>query len=219
MQVQEENLTTSNGGFSMQLNAYNPQPITSQCPTNWMQFIIQNVNGGLRASIEYSVNGGTFNPFQWLPLTDMSGNPVSTDNPMLIGQKLTIALDYDDSGTNITGADFFVTQTDGKTVLGHTYMSAPDGCLYAVLAFQVNIVSAPALNDSTIFSGNAGTRGTITYGTSGQQLCNEGATVGNNLSADVCSGTWVQTDENANVTYGAMSSCCGSKLTQPFSST
>jgi hypothetical protein len=219
MQVQAETLTTSNGGFSMQLNAYNTQPITSNCPTNWMQFIIQNVHGNLSASIQYSVDGETFNGFEWLPLKDMSGNPISNETSMDIGQKLKIALDYDESKTNITGADFFVTGTDGETVLGRTHVPAPEGCLYPMLAFQVNVVSAPALNDSTRFSGRKGVRGTITYSTSGQQLCNEGATVGNTLLADVCSGTWVQTDENANVTYGAVSSCCGSELTQPFLST
>jgi hypothetical protein len=204
MQVQEQNLTGLNG-FSMQLNAYNPQPITSQCPTNWMQFILANYSGQLRASVQYSVNGQQFNPFQWLALTDAYGKPVSNQNPMQIGQKLTISLAYDNQHKNITGANFLVTEANGETVLGRAYVPAPPSCLYKMLAFQVNIVAAPATHQLE-FSGSTGTRGTITYRTSGQQLCNEGASVGSTIFPDPCSGTWVETLETINVGYGAMSS-------------
>jgi hypothetical protein len=217
MQVQEQNLTGLNG-FSMQLNAYNPQPITSQCPTNWMQFILANYSGQLRASVQYSVKGQQFNPFQWLALTDAYGKPVSNQNPMQIGQKLTISLAYDNQHKNITGANFLVTEANGETVLGRAYVPAPPSCLYKMLAFQVNIVAAPATHQPE-FSGSTGTRGTITYRTSGQQLCNEGASVGSTIFPDPCSGTWVETLETINVGYGAMSSCCGSELSQPFLST
>jgi hypothetical protein len=94
--------------------------------------------------------------------------------------------------------NFLVTEANGETVLGRAYVPAPPSCLYKMLAFQVNIVAAPATHQPE-FSGSTGTRGTITYRTSGQQLCNEGASVGSTIFPDPCSGTWVETLETINV--------------------
>jgi hypothetical protein len=222
MQVQEKDLLTldnqgqTGGGFSLQINAYNhnPEPITptSNCPTTWMQFILSSDSGQLSASVQYSLYGQTFDPFQWRNLEDMSGNQISNANPLLVGQVLKIVLDYDASN-NITGADFYVTEPDGKTPLGHAYVPAPENCLYQMQAFQVDIVSAPALGFQPSFSSG---KGTITYSTNGRQLCNEGASLGNRPLYDTCTGTYAVTYENINVSYGALSSCCGSELTQPF---
>jgi hypothetical protein len=223
---------TQNGGFSMQLNAYNPAgPATS-----WMQYVLQISGNAIEAQVQYwniaafnncinncnqnCVNqGGNVNQCQ-AQCPGQCVNPQTqtvnlsqhvldlSSNTIPAGYVLEIDLNNDGVG-NITGANFSVTDNNGNTKSATVPLDANHQ--FPIVAFQVNFVG-PGNTSNSQFSSGAGT---ITYGTSSGQLCAEGGL------PDVCSkssGSSTPTAETSNATYSTIGwPCCASQLTQSLS--
>jgi hypothetical protein len=203
---------TQNGGFDLQLNAYNPAGPT----TSWMQYFF-NVSGN---AISYQVQ---YHDIQAEcacghavcdcapPLVNLNGTVLSlSSNTIPAGYVLEIDLSNDSVG-NITGAIFTVTDNSGNTTSRSATLPATQQ--FPIVAFQVNVVGPDGGSNSQFSSG----AGTITYEISNGQLCVEGGL------PDLCSesagskaGT-AETAETSNATYGAIGPpCCASQLTQSF---
>jgi hypothetical protein len=198
---------TQNGGFSMQLNAYNPAGPT----TSWMQYVFTISGNAINYGVAYwDVNAACgcghavcdCSP----PLVNLSGTVLSLpSNTIPAGYVLEIDLSNDGFG-NITGALFSVTDNTGKTTSSPATLEPSHQ--FPIVAFQVNFVGPDGAASSQFSSG----AGSITYEISNGQLCVEGGL------PDLCSkssGSRASTGEKSNATYGTIGPpCCASQLTQ-----
>jgi hypothetical protein len=224
---------TANGGFTMQLNAFNP---TGQ-GTSWMQYVFLISGNAITAQVQYwniaafdncvsqcnqncVRQGGNVSQCQ----SNCPGNCVNSQTqPVNLSQNIiskmssntiragyVLEIDLTDSNGNITKASFNVKDNNGQTVGTPAPLSLDANHQFPIVAFQVNIVGPANLSNST-FSSGAGTIGTIAYTSSGQ-LCVEGGL------PDGCSGSGTPTGETSNVAYATIAPpCCNSSLTQSIS--
>jgi len=217
--------STPDGGFTMQLNAFNP----AGASTSWMQYFFLVQGNAINGQVQYW-NIAAFNNCvntcnaNCLSSTNVSqclancpGNCVnsqtrtvnlSSPKPILSLSSNTIPagyvfeIDLSDNNGNITGATFNVTDNNGHTQSWPAQLDANHQ--FPIVAFQVNIVGPDNSTDATFTSG----AGNITYGSSGQ-ICVEGGV------PDKCSGSGTTTAETSNVSYALIGPpCCGSSLTQ-----
>jgi hypothetical protein len=219
---------TSDGGFTMQLNAFNP----SGQGTSWMQYIFLITGNAINAQVQYwniaaynnCVNncdqncanqGGNVGQCQ----NNCPGNCVTSQtqtvnlskhildlssNTIPAGYVFEVDLNSDGKN-NITGGTFKVTDNQGNPTSQQFQVDANHQ--FPIVAFQVNVVGPDNLSNSAFTSG----AGTITYESSGQ-LCVEGGI------PDTCSGSGTTTGESSNATYGTIAPpCCGSQLGQSLS--
>ena len=216
---------TSDGGFTLQLNAFNP----SGQGTSWMQYIFLVSGNAINGQVQYwniaaynnCVNncdqncanqGGNVGQCQ----NNCPGNCVTSQtqtvnlskhildlssNTIPAGYVFEVDLNNDSKG-NITGGTFKVTDNQGNPT--SQQFQVDSNHQFPIVAFQVNIVGPDNLSNSAFTSG----AGTIAYESSGQ-LCIEGGI------PDTCSGSSTFTGERSNATYGTIGPpCCGSQLSQ-----
>lgn len=200
--------STPNGGFSIQLNAYNPAGEAMQyvfmISGNQIAWQVQYWRGGTEFYSNPPGNGSTpilSLPFSWF-----------TPNRIPAGYLFEIDLTTDESSANVTGGTFKVTDNNGHTTLSPFNVDA--SYWYPIVAFQVNIVGPGGCTCSEFSPGG----GTITYEVPPgqqlrlQQLCVEGGL------REVCSGSTNSTCETSNATYGPIGPpCCSSSLSQSVS--
>jgi hypothetical protein len=204
------NGTTTNGGFSLQLNT-TPNQVPTQPPVYWLQYLI--VVKGNRAFIF---------PQYWYPPTPVSGEGVHEppqqtiinlpSNMIPAGWVLTIALSTDPVTGNVTGANFSVTDNSGNTTTVPmpmpTYSTTNNlnntNILSPFSVFLLNIVGPPSYENANFSSG----AGYLTYTVSSGQL--------SQTSANTCGV--MTTGESSNASYGTTSPSTGSTLVQPFTS-
>jgi hypothetical protein len=128
---------TQNGGFTMQLNAYNPAGPT----TSWMQYVFLISGNAIQYQVQYwdiatacacghSVCDCT------PPLVNLQGTVLSLpSNTVPANYVLEIDLNNDVTG-NITGALFSVTDNTGKTTSSLATLDANHQ--FPIVAFQTN---------------------------------------------------------------------------------
>jgi hypothetical protein len=205
---------TQNGGFTLQLNAYNPAGPT----TSWMQYVFLISGNAINYQVQYwdiTAACGCVHPKGLCncagPVVNLNGTVFSlpsNTNTIPKTYVLKIALDNDGVG-NVTGATFSVTDNNGK--LHSTRVALDAQHLFPIVAFQVNVGGPDNGSDSQFSPGG----GTITYEISSGQLCVEGGL------PDLCSksaGSSVATAETSNAAYGPINPpCCALQLTQSFS--
>ena len=200
---------TQNGGFTMQLNAYNPAGPT----TSWMQYVFLLGGNAIQYQVQYwdiasaCACGHTVcdcTP----PVVNLQGSVLSLpSNTLPANYALEIDLNNDVNG-NITGALFSVTDNTGKTTSSLAALDA--GHQFPIVAFQVNFGGPGNASNSQFSSGG----GTISY-ESRNDLCAEGGL------PDVCSksaASGIATAETSNASYSTIGwPCCGSRVTQSLS--
>jgi len=188
--------TNQNGGFSMQLNAYNPKGPS----TNWMQYLFYVLDNAIWADIQYwdAPNSTITFDSGWQSIVSLNSNTVPA------GYVLEIELNYDSISWNVTGATFKVTDNTGHTTSQALAVDASHQ--FPIVALQTNVVG-PGNGSCSAFSSGSGT---IFYSVSNGQLCIEGGL------PEVCSGSNTNTNEGSNTTYGMIEPpfCCGSGLEQ-----
>jgi hypothetical protein len=202
--------STPNGGFTLQLNAYNPAGPT----TSWMQYIFLINNNAINYQVQYWDTATACACGHAVcdctgPLVNESGTVLSLpSNTVPAGYHLDIELTSETNTGNITAATFIVSDGKGNTNSSTATLDAQHQ--FPIVAFQVNI-GGPDNASSSQFSSGAGT---IFYSVSSGQLCVEGGV------PDLCSksaGSNSFTAETSNATYGAIGSpCCASELAQSF---
>ena len=209
----------SANGWSLQLNAYNPAGPT----TSWMQYLIQVSGNSMLASIQYwdIAAFSACTPCPGLPckvnctgpnvqlVNSNQSIPVPSSivaNTLPQGWTMGIVL-LNDSIGNVTGATFTVTDPTAPDPYSTTINVLPI-YQFPIVAIEANVVGY----GTGAFANFTPGAGTITY-EAGNQLCVEGGVpTACSSSAAVKKGT--ATAEMSNATYGTMSSCCGSALTQ-----
>ncbi len=186
--------STPNGGFTIQLNAYNPAG-------DGLQYIFLISGNQIAWQVQYWQGGTQFysNPAGSGSTTIVS--LPSANNTIPGGYIFEIALN--NVNGNVTGGRFQVTDNNGKTT------SSPFGVnptfYFPIRAFQVNIIGPDGCQCSEFSPGG----GTLTYEVSSGQLCVEGGL------PEVCSGTTENTCETSNASYGPIGpNCCSSTLSQ-----
>jgi hypothetical protein len=196
-----------NGGYTMQLNAYNPAGPT----TNWMQYVFLINGNAINFQVQYWDTNAACACGHAVcdctgPVVNLSGTVLSLpSNTIPAGYVLEIDLNNDNVG-NITGATFSVTDNHGNTNSQTATLDTQHQ--FPIVAFEVNLVG-PGNGSNAHFSSGAGT---INYEISNGQLCVEGGL------PEVCSGTGNGTAETSNAIYGPIETpCCASELTQSIS--
>jgi hypothetical protein len=193
--------STANGGFTIQLNAYNPAG-------DGLQYVFLISGGQIVRQVQYW-QGGT----QIYSLPPDSGSvkivslPSKTNTvPANYIFEIDLNVDNDTSG-NVTGGTFKVTDNNGYTT--PSPFTVDPSYLYPIRAFQVNIIGPDGCRCSEFSPGV----GTITYKVpTGQQLCVEGGL------PEVCSNSTENTCETSNAKYGPIGPpCCGGELSQSVS--
>jgi hypothetical protein len=187
-----------NGGFTMQLNAYNPAGPT----TSWMQYVFLVSDNTIKAQVQY------WDMAAFAQLLSLQKQVLSlSSNTIPAGYVLEIGLRDEDG--NISAAEFKVTDENGNTTIREIKISYT-GYRFPIVAFQVNIGGPDNSSHSRFSSGS----GTITYVSNGQ-LCVEGGL------PDLCSkssGSNTPTAETSTASYGAIGPpCCASQLAQSLS--
>jgi Stigma-specific protein, Stig1 len=191
--------STSNGGFTIQLNAYNPSgPVTLG-----MQYVFLISGNQIKYQVQYW-NGGTL--VYTIPTGAGEGLIVPlSSNTNTVPAGYFFAIDLKTSSGNVTGGTFSVTDNNNNTTsvpfkVAHNYQ-------YPIRAFEVDIVGPDGCTCSEFSSGG----GTISYVASGQ-LCVAGGSPG------VCSTGNSITCETSNATYGRIEPThCSAELTQSVS--
>jgi hypothetical protein len=125
-------------------------------------------------------------------------------NSLPAGYSLNVTL-ANDSGGNVTGATFTVTDDNGAT--SSTTIPVDAGVRFPVQAFELDVVGPGDGSAANFFSG----AGAVSYTASNGSLCVQGA------SPDTCTGNSTSTGETSNANYAAVTSCCGSPATQQIS--
>jgi hypothetical protein len=196
--------SSPNGGFTIQLNAYNPVGPVTQA----MQYIFGISGSQIWYQVQYwgPIMGNWANR---LPGGGPSGTIISSlpSNTIPAGYVFEIDLDTPDaSSRNVTGGTFHVTDTNGKTTSAS--FTLPSGYLYPIRAFQVNIVGPDDSRCSEFSSGG----GKIDYKVSSGQLCVASGATG------VCgANNGITTCEISNITYGEIGPlCCNEELWQQY---
>jgi hypothetical protein len=203
---------TQNGGFTLQLNAYNPAGPT----TSWMQYVFLISGNAIKYQVQYwdiatacacLPGPGSCNCTG--PLVNLNGTVLSLpSNTVPANYVLEIDLNNDGVG-NINGVTFSVKDNNGNTKSAPVTLDANHQ--FPIVAFQVNVVGPDNSSYSQFSSGG----GTITYEISNGQLCVEGGL------PDLCSkssGSGTPTGETSNATYWPIEApCCASELTQSLS--
>jgi hypothetical protein len=216
-----ENLEFSNG-FSIQLNAFNPLGST----IDWMQFAILVNSGEINATIQYwdleawyacctmgmtsqwcLNNCSSDFPYELNSWPLQLPGPLSS-NTFPANWTLGIELLNDGSG-NITGANFYVTDNAGTPQ--PTTLSLDPAYYFPINAFSFNLVGYGNGSTTTFSNGGAGT---LTY-KANDPLCIQGG-LPNKCGGYQLSGSGGDTGENSNAVYGPLNSCCGSPLSQSF---
>jgi hypothetical protein len=202
---------TSNGGFTFQLNAYNPAGPT----TSWMQYVFLISGNAIKYQVQYwdiAAACACGHPVCDCtgPLVSESGTVLSLpSNTVPAGYHLDIELTSETNTGNITGATFTVSDGQGNTKSSTATLDANHQ--FPIVAFQANI-GGPDNASSSQFSSGAGT---IFYAVSNGQLCVEGGL------PDLCSksaGSNTPTAETSNAAYGPIGPpCCALELSQSFS--
>ena len=203
---------TQNGGFDLQLNAYNPAGPT----TSWMQYIFLISSNEINYQVQYWDPTAACGCGHTVcdctgPLVNLNGTVLSlSSNTIPAGYVLEIALNNDSTG-NITGATFSVTDNNGTTNSKTATLDANHQ--FPIVAFEANVVGPDNASNSQFSSG----AGTITYEISNGQLCVEGGLP--DASCNTPGSKLVHTAETSNVTYGPIGPpCCAAALTQSVSS-
>lgn len=224
-------ISTENG-FALQLNAVPP---ANAQQINWLQYIFVIDGATLNAWVEYwrADDGGNcmvfsnqFEGFWGLGnccsdgaccsfWDDMVGN---CDTSMYYGlpsdaipafYNLTISLSTDGSSGNVTAATFHMQDVNGNQF--EKVVNIPSEAQVPVQSFQFVAVGEDNCASTTFSSSDSAE---IVYnlpkGTN-QQLCVQGSSI-------LCTGQPNSfggfTGESSNATYGTMSSCCGTQLSQ-----
>jgi hypothetical protein len=202
---------TQNGGFAMQLNAYNPEGPT----TDWMQYIFLISGNAINYQVQYWDLAAACACGHAVcdctgPLVNEFGTLLSLpSNTVPAGYALDIELASETNTGNITGATFTVSDGKGNTKSSTVTLDANHQ--FPIVAFQVNVVGPDNASSSQFSSG----AGTIFYAVSSGQLCVEGGL------PDLCSkssGSDRGTAETSNAVYGPIEApCCASELSQSLS--
>jgi len=222
----QDGTTIPNGGFSIQLNAYNPPASDG---TDWMQYILLVAGNAITAFVQYhntsaetaciancnSACADAINVqqcrnqcrFSCRHVTFNSNSPVIPmlpSNAIPAGYVFEIDLNNDSSG-NIMGATFEVTDNNGNKA--STTIPVDASHLFTIEGFQVNVVGPDNRADSNFSSGT----GVITYTALGQLVVEGGL-------PDMCIGSGALTGETSNVKYGMVGPpCCSGEIVQSFS--
>jgi hypothetical protein len=215
-----------NGGFSFQLNAYNPASSTTT--TSWMQYVFLILGNAIRYQVQYwdlaaACGCCTATPPSSCPsgcncgvgpVVNLQDTVLSLpSNTIPAGYVLEIELENNADG-NVAGALFSVTDNAGKTTSKLATLD-PSQQL-PIVAFEANVVG-PANSSNAQFAPNLGQIATITYA-SGEDwpaaLCAEGGlpdVACNSPGTTLAAGT----AEQSNVSYDTVGPpCCNAQLTQ-----
>lgn len=192
-------------GFTFQLNALNPN--SSPSSTAWMQYVFSVAQGSIWGTVEYWDIGTDMISYQPPSSTiNLPANALPTNTSTLPrGWTLNIDLTTDPGTGNVTGAAFSATDPSGKVWAGQPGIDIPPAFQFPIVAFQTNLVGFG--NGS--YTGFTQGAGTISY-KSAAGLCVEGG------GTDKCTGHLTFTAETSNASYGPLSPCCGSNITQSF---
>jgi hypothetical protein len=185
-----------NGGFSIQLNAYNPVGP----PTNIMQYIFLINDNQIGWQVEYW-GQEDLTPNWYGTLLPLPSNTI----PAGYLFEIDLFTDPDPTQDNVvTGGQFSVTDNQQNTT--YALFQIDPEYLYPINAFQVNIIGPDGYQCSEFSSGG----GTLTYSTTGGQLSLAGGLAG------VCSTTpGIRSCETSNAVYEPIGPpCSGAQLSQ-----
>lgn len=189
-------LSFPNEGFSIQLNAYG-----SSTSKMTMQYVFLVANGQIAAEIEYWPGGAT-TPIWVLPQTFLANTP-NGSNTIPADYNLAIELGTTTDG-NVVQATFFVTDNQGNT----STLPVPIFLAVPVMAFELDIGGPNNCSNAAFVTGG----GVITY------AAPSGLCVGGDFGVPFgCHALFAPTLETSNRTYGTMSTCCGTSMTQSLS--
>ena len=222
----------SGNGFSLQLNAVPPP---NQQQITWMQYIFVVTDSEVDAWVEYwnwqpsgscvmfaNNNVGSAccsngNCCDWWDTWWDSQFGGICDNTFFLTSanytvepgRLSIILKSDGQG-NVTEAVFqSLSNVDGSGI--QLSVPIPGNLQVPVAAFQYVAVGQDNCQTANFSSG----KGTITYQVpSGQELCVQGGSVPSACPLAANFPGYGFTGESSNATYGPMSACCGSSLSQ-----
>jgi hypothetical protein len=222
LEVTEDLIPLGNAGFSLQLNTY-PQ-LGNECQgqtLNWFQYAIVIQAAGAFWGIEYWALGS----HEWPP--GYTPNPNTTpsqpvvlnlppdslfgflpSNQLPAGSVIEITLSTD-SSANVTNATFIINMPDGYTSSG--FITFPEGALYPICGFQVNLVGPGGGSPCTFTSG----AGVLTYSVSPGTLSVQDGPVG--AACGEYSGAI--TGETSNAVYGDVTPSAGSTVSQTLTIT
>jgi hypothetical protein len=213
---------TQNGGFTFQLNAYNPAGPS----TDWMQYVFLINNKAISYQVQYwdmaaacaccatspasCTNGCACTG----PLVALEDTVLSLpSNTIPAGYVLEIDLQNDVNTRTVTGALFSVTDNNKKTTSSLATLDKDHQ--FPIVAFEAN-VGGPDDGKYSQFTPGLGQIGQITYQVPYWDdvvpvLCAEGG-----LPDVACGAPWGGgTAETSNVTYSTIGyPCCASQITQ-----
>jgi hypothetical protein len=213
--------TISNGGFSFQLNAYNPADPTTTI--DWLQYVFGISDNTIYYQVQYWDLAAACSCCSTTPAACPGGGCACTgptvnlydtvlslpSNTLPAGYVLEIELLNDPyEGTNIVGAIFSVTDYTGKTTSKTATLDKSQQ--FPIAAFEANVVG-PNNSSYSQFPHGLGEIAKITYqmhDPSGlDSLCAQGG-----LPDAACNtpggGAGFRTNETSNVTYDTIESCC-----------
>jgi hypothetical protein len=219
LKVTETISTVEGAGFSLQLDAYPPPGQYSQGqPLIIFQYIIYIQNNNLSYEVQYWSSGSTWPPgyspvpgtSPWLPawpndyfLTQFGSAP---GNQIPRDSELQISLTTD-SNNNVTGAVF--SYTDPNLNVSSKTFTLPQGALYPIVAFEVDLVGPGNSSNCTFVSGLTSSRGIFYYSVSPGTLSVQSGGPG------AACGEWGGgTAETSNAVYSDVTPSSGSTVTQ-----
>jgi hypothetical protein len=217
LEVTEDLVTLGNTGFSLQLNAFPQSGVQCQGQTlNWLQYVIYVANGSLSYEIQYWAVGAPGNwpagytpqpnTTPWLPVFPndyyLTGFGSISSNQLPKGSALEIELTTDGSH-RVSNATFSYIDPSGNVSPGS--FAFPEGTLYPIVAFELNLVGPGGLSKASFTSG----AGLLTYSvTSGSLSVQPGGLGG------ACGEAAIPTGETSNAFYDPVSPMSGPRVTQ-----
>jgi hypothetical protein len=212
-------VVAKDGGFTFQLNAYNPAVPTTN--TTWMQYVFWLTGSAINYQIQYwdlATACGCCTPTptnpnpcpvgctcpggQTVNLADTVFALPSNTNTLPKGYTLGMELENDDNG-NVVAVDFSVTDNTGKLV-GSKTATLDASHQFPISAFEANVVG-PDNSSNAAFPSGAGQIADIAYSSS------NGLFALGNVPDALCGSPGSKlaaTAETSNVTYSAIPSPC-----------